>query len=183
MPPQHAEMPVLTNRALLQVFYQPVLDLTRLEQATVVPHDLDPVETGKEDPWRWSASMPMQVQKLWSRLQEVREQVQRSPEDNSNPADPELVRGCMYLLSIMDQEALQVDRQLAMLFIRRLLGISNEDAKYAVTLYRSPSVSAAVRGVWESGEYQDALALYFKTLIGNSLDAEARRQSRAAAEN
>ena len=175
MPPKHAETPVLTNEALLRVFYQPFLDLTRLEQATVVPRYLDPDKTRDEDPWRWSAEMPMQVEKLWSSMQELREQVQRSPEKASNPADAKLVQGCMHLLSIMHQEALQVDQALAMLFIQRLLGISNEHAQYTVTFPHGASVKEQVQNAWNDGKYQEALDLYFETLIDDSLDAEKQR--------
>lgn len=173
----------LTNGALLRVFYQPFLDLTRLEQATVVPRYLGSAETRDEDPWRWSAEMPMQVEKLWSSLQDLREQVQRSPEKASNPADAKLVQGCMHLLSIMRQETLQVDQGLAMLFIQRLLGISNEHARYTVTFPHGASVKEQVQNAWNSGNYQEALDLYFETLIHESLDAEKQQQRTAVVGN
>ena len=73
------ELPKLTNHELLTVFYTHVLELTRLLQASQVPQDLDPVEIARsEDRWSWSASLPMQVEKLWADLQSVRKQVARA---------------------------------------------------------------------------------------------------------
>ena len=66
-------LPRLTNQGLLKVFYAHVLELARLVQASEVPLDLDPAHIARgEDRWSWSASLPMQVEKLWSDLQAVR---------------------------------------------------------------------------------------------------------------
>ena len=77
-------VPKLTNHELLTVFYTHVLELTRLLQASQVPQDLDPVEIARsEDRWSWSASLPMQIEKLWADLQAVRKQVARALDWNA----------------------------------------------------------------------------------------------------
>ena len=188
-------VPKLTNHELLTVFYTHVLELTRLLQASQVPQDLDPVEIARsEDRWSWSASLPMQVEKLWADLQAVRKQVARALAANARaaakrakgreakdvrdegvqPADEHLVEGCMHLYDTMDAVVQHVTPHLAGMFVFRLLEIADhlpEDFVQRIpVLSIKPDVSKDIRLTWKKGEYQRALATYFQVQIREELD-------------
>ena len=188
-------VPKLTNHELLTVFYTHVLELTRLLQASQVPQDLDPVEIARsEDRWSWSASLPMQIEKLWADLQAVRKQVARALAANARaaakrakgreakdvrdegvqPADEHLVEGCMHLYDTMDAVVQHVTPHLAGMFVFRLLEIADhlpEDFVQRIpVLSIKPDVSKDIRLTWKKGEYQRALATYFRVQIREELD-------------
>ena len=190
------ELPKLTNHELLTVFYTHVLELARLLQASQVPQDLDPVEIARsEDRWSWSASLPMQVEKLWADLQAVRKQVARALAANARAeaeraagreaedvrdeggqlADQDLVRGCMHLYDTMDAVVQHVTPHLAGMFVFRLLEIADHlDENFVQripVLSSREEVANNIRLTWKSGEYQHALATYFKIQITEELDA------------
>ena len=170
--PQNAyatRTPRLSKRGVLAVFYGPVLDLARLQQATDVPQDLDPVELARgEDRWRWSVSPPMQVLKLWADLQALRKEVQGAAAHASQPADPDLVRGCMHLYHTMDDAVLHVSPQLASWFVRRLL-VSEERLEDSRVLSVKIEVANRIEELWQRGDYRSSLALCFKTQIRHGL--------------
>lgn len=217
-PNEYLVRPRLTKRGLLTVFYAHVLDLARLMQASVVPQDLDPVEIARsEDRWSWSVSLPMQVEKLWADLQEVRKQVARAldwnararqaralaakdrveraralgrspenvreedewpadvPDEGVQPADKDLVKGCMYLYNTMDVVVRYVTQELAKNFVLRLLEIARALPQAWVeknrVLSRSPDVVRNIRQSYDLGEYQQALATYFQAQIREELEA------------
>lgn len=188
-------VPKLTNHELLTVFYTHVLELTRLLQASQVPQDLDPVEIARsEDRWSWSASLPMQIEKLWADLQAVRKQVARAlaanaraaaerakgkdakdvPSEGAQPADEHLVEGCMHLYDTMDAVVQHVTPHLAGMFVFRLLEIADhlpEDFVQRIpVLSIKQDVSKDIRLTWKKGEYQRALATYFRVQIREELD-------------
>jgi hypothetical protein len=176
--------PGLTKDGLLAVFYTPVLELARLMQATAVPQDLDPVELARrtgEDRWYWSASLPMQVEKLWADLQAVRKQLQRAmrgePDERARkrlraqPADADLVRGCMHLYSTLDVVVLHVTPQLAACFLNRQVVFADRLPSTYHVLSRDPVVAENIRRMWQAGAYQRALAMYFRAQITEKLDA------------
>lgn len=161
--------PRLSQRGLLAVFYGPVLDLARLQQATDVPQDLDPVELARgEDRWRWSVSPPMQVLKLWADLQALRKEAQGAAAHASQPADADLVRGCMHLYHTMDDAVLHVSPQLASWFVRRLL-VSEERLEDSRVLSANSDVADKIEQLWQRGEFRRALALHFTTQIRHRL--------------
>ena len=193
-------VPKLTNHELLTVFYTHVLDLTRLLQASQVPQDLDPVEIARsEDRWSWSASLPMQIEKLWADLQAVRKQVARAlavnaraaakrakggdakdvTDEGVQPADEHLVEGCMHLYDTMDAVVQHVTPHLAGMFVFRKLEIADHLSKNYLSedfVQRIPvrsikqDVSKDIRLTWKKGEYQRALATYFRVQIREELD-------------
>ena len=190
------ELPKLTNHALLTVFYTHVLELARLLQASQVPQDLDPVEIARsEDRWSWSASLPMQVEKLWADLQAVRKQVAPSlaanaraateraegkdakdvPSEGNQMADKHLVEGCMHLYDTMDAVVQHVTPHLAGMFVFRLVEIADHLPENFVqripVLSSNPDVAKNLRLTWKKGEYQNALATYFRVQIREELDA------------
>ena len=192
---QRPELPKLTNHELLTVFYTHVLELTRLLQASQVPQDLDPMEIARsEDRWGWSASLPMQIEKLWADLQAVRKQVARAlaanaraaakrakgkdakdvPSEGNQMADKHLVEGCMHLYDTMDAVVQHVTPHLAGMFVFRLLEIADhlpEDFVQRIpVLSIKPDVSKDIRLTWKKGEYQRALATYFRVQIREELD-------------
>jgi len=213
-PNEYLVQPRLTKRKLLTVFYTHVFDLARLMQASVVPQDLDPEERG-EDRWSWSASLPMQVEKLWADLQAVRKQVAASldwnaragharalaaqerraravgnaenvreedvceewpadvADEGAQPADKHLVAGCMHLYSTIDELVRYVTPQLARNFVLRLLEIAralpHEWAESRRVLSRNPDVVRSIRQSYDLGEYQHALATYFRAQISEEL--------------
>ena len=188
-------VPKLTNHELLTVFYTHVLDLTRLLQASQVPQDLDPVEIARsEDRWSWSASLPMQIEKLWADLQAVRKQVARAlaanaraaakrakgkdakdvPSEGNQMADKHLVEGCMHLYDTMDAVVQHVTPHLAGMFVFRLLEIADHLDEHFVqripVLSSNPDVAKDIRLTWKEGEYQRALATYFRVQIREELE-------------
>jgi hypothetical protein len=188
--------PRLTNQGLLKVFYAHVLELARLVQATEVPLDLDPANIARgEDRWSWSVSLPMQVEKLWADLQAVRKQVARAlaanaraqaeraqgrqaadvRDEGAQPADRDLVKGCMHLYYTMDAVVRHVAPQLAASFVDRLLEIADRlPARFGVrfgVLSRRPAMAAEIRLAWRAGEYHRALATYLKAQISEELAA------------
>lgn len=190
------ELPKLTNHELLTVFYTHVLELARLLQASQVPQDLDPVEIARsEDRWSWSASLPMQVEKLWADLQAVRKQVAPSlaanaraeaeraegkdakdvPSEGKQMADKHLVEGCMHLYDTMDAVVQHVTPHLAGMFVFRLVEIADHLPENFVqripVLSSNPDVAKNIRLTWKKGEYQNALATYFRVQIREELDA------------
>jgi hypothetical protein len=197
------ELPKLTNHALLTVFYTHVLELARLLQASQVPQDLDPVEIARsEDRWGWSASLLMQVEKLWADLQAVRKQVAPSlaanaraaaerakgkdakdvPSEGAQPADEHLVEGCMHLYYTIDAVVQHVTQHLAGMFVFRLLEIADhlsenylsEDFVQRIpVLSIKPDVSKDIRLTWKKGDHQRALATYFRVQIREELDLHA----------
>ena len=192
---QRPELPKLTNHELLTVFYTHVLELTRLLQASQVPQDLDPVEIARsEDRWSWSASLPMQIEKLWADLQAVRKQVARALAANARaaakrakgreakdvrdegvqPADKHLVEGCMHLYDTMDAVVQHVTPHLAGMFVFRLLEKADHLPPGFVqripVLSIKPDVSEDIRLTWKKGEYQRALATYFRVQIREELE-------------
>jgi hypothetical protein len=183
--------PGLTKDGLLAVFYTPVLELARLMQATAVPQDLDPVELARrtgEDRWYWSVALPMQIEKLWADLQAVRKQLQRDmrgePDERARmrlraqPADADLLRGCMHLYSTMDAVVVHVTPQLAAWFVNRQLVFADRlPSEYRVLAY-DPVVASNIRRMWQAGAYQRALALYFKAQITEKLGVLGFRRSR-----
>ena len=161
--------PRLSKRGVLAVFYGPVLDLARLQQATDVPQDLDPVELARgEDRWRWSVSPPMQVLKLWADLQALRKEAQGAAAHASQPADADLVRGCMHLYHTMDDAVLHVSPQLASWFVRRLL-VSEERLEDSRVLSANSDVADRIDRLWQRGEFRRSLALHFTTQIRHRL--------------
>jgi hypothetical protein len=215
-PNEYLVQPRLTKRELLAVFYTHVFELARLMQASVVPQDLDPVEIARsEDRWSWSVSLPMQVEKLWADLQEVRKQVARAldwnararqaralaakdrveraralgrspenvreedewpadvPDEGAQPADKDLVKGCMHLYSTMDVVVRYVTPQLAQNFVLRLLEIEKtlpqDWADKNPVLSRSPDVAMMIRLAYNGGQYQHALSMYFQAQIRDEL--------------
>jgi len=189
-------VPKLTNHELLTVFYTHVLELTRLLQASQVPQDLDPVEIARsEDRWSWSASLPMQIEKLWADLQAVRKQVARAlaanaraaaerakgreakdvRDEGAQPADEHLVEGCMHLYDTMDAVVQHVTPHLAGMFVFRLLEKADHLPPGFVqripVLSRRPDVAVYIRRAWKIGAYQHALAKYFKAQIAEELQA------------
>ena len=197
---EYLVQPRLTLDGLLAAFYEPVLELARLMQATQVPHDLDPTEIARSkalgaDRWRWSVSLPMQVEKLWARLQAVREQLQRAleraPDEQARrrlraqPADADLVRGCMHLRTNLENFVLHVSPQLAGWFVHRQLvfvenlqrqgqgRMSHQRQLPSLPAHSVLSDDAAVaqriRKAWELGAFQHALALYFRAQITDAL--------------
>jgi hypothetical protein len=217
-PNEYLILPRLTNTGLLKVFYAHVLELARLVQASEVPRDLDPANIARgEDPWRWSVSLPMQVEKLWADLQAVRKQVARAlawnararyaralaakdraeraraggrqPEyvreedewpadvrdEGAQPADKDLLKGCMHLYHIMDAVVLFVTPELAKNFVLRLLEIAKtlpaDLADKIPVLSRRPDVAGSISQAWQDGQYPRALAMYFKAQIRDELDA------------
>ena len=192
------ELPKLTNHELLTVFYTHVLELARLLQASQVPQDLDPVEIARsEDRWSWSTSLPMQVEKLWADLQGVRKQVARAlawnaraaakrakgkhakdvPSEGVKPADEHLVEGCMHLYYTMDNVVQHVTPHLAGMFVFRLLEIADHLEEHFVqripVLSSREEVAKNIRLTWKKGEYQRALATYFRVQIREELDLHA----------
>lgn len=214
---RRSRLPIFTNHELLTVFYTHVLELTRLLQASQVPQDLDPVEIARsEDRWSWSASLPMQVEKLWADLQAVRKQVARAldwnaragharalaakdrveraralnrspenvrkedewpadvPDEGAQPADEHLVEGCMHLYYTMDDVVQHVTPHLAAMFVFRLLEIADHLEEHFVqripVLSSREEVAKNIRLTWKKGEYQRALAIYFKIQITEELD-------------
>jgi hypothetical protein len=178
----------------LKVFYAHVLELARLVQASEVPLDLDPVEIARsEDRWSWSVSLPMQVEKLWADLQAVRKQVARAAnaraaaeraegrqaadvrDEGAQPADKDLVRGCMHLYYTMDAVVQHVTPHLAGMFVFRLLEIADhlppDFVQRIPVLSSNPAVAENIRLTWKKGEYQRALATYFQVQISEELDA------------
>jgi hypothetical protein len=182
--------PRLTQDGLLAVFYTPVLELARLMQATAVPQDLDPLELARrtgEDRWYWSASLPMQVEKLWADLQAVRTRLQRDlarerdddarKRRRAQPADADLVRGCMHLYNTLDSVVRHVTPQLAAWFVNRQVVFADRlPSKYRV-LSGDPVVADNIRRAWEAGAFQRALALYFRAQITEALDARGVRRA------
>jgi hypothetical protein len=189
-------LPRLTNQGLLKVFYAHVLELARLLQASEVPHDLDPVEIARsEDRWSWSVSLPMQVEKLWADLQAVRKQVARAlaanaraqaeraqgrqaadvRDEGAQPADKDLVQGCMHLYYTMEAVVQHVTPHLAGMFVFRLLEIADHLPPGFVqripVLSRDAEVATNIRRAWQTGAYQHALAKYFKAQIAEELHA------------
>jgi hypothetical protein len=189
-------VPKLTKHELLTVFYTHVLELTRLLQASQVPQDLDPVEIARsEDRWSWSASLPMQIEKLWADLQAVRKQVARAlaanaraaatrakgredkdvRDEGAQPADEHLVEGCMHLYDTMDAVVQHVTPHLAGMFVFRLLEKADHLPPGFVqripVLSRRPDVAVYIRRAWKIGAYQHALAKYFKAQIAEELQA------------
>jgi len=175
----------LTNNELLTVFYAHVLELARLLQASAVTHDLDPAEIARsEDRWSWSVPLPMQVEKLWAELQAVRKQVARAraararaargSDEGAQPADADLVEGCMHLYHTVDAVVRHVEPQLAGWFVFRLLEIADHQPANFVqripVLSRSAAVATAIRRAWKTGAYQDALAMYFTAQIREELE-------------
>jgi len=196
-------VPKLTNHELLTVFYAHVLELTRLLQASQVPHDLDPVEIARsEDRWSWSASLPMQIEKLWADLQAVRKQVapllaanaraaaERAegkdakdvPSEGNQMADEHLVEGCMHLYDTMDAVVQHVTPHLAGMFIFRLLEIADHLPENFVqripVLSRDVEVATNIRRAWQAGAYQRALATYFKAQIWEELHLRVPQRAR-----
>ena len=185
---EYLVQPRLTLDGLLAAFYEPVLELTRLMQATQVPHDLDPTEIARsQDRWRWSVSLPMQVEKLWARLQAVREQLQRAlaraPDEQARsrlraqPADADLVGGCMHLRTNLENYVLHVTPQLAGWFVhRQLVFVENLQRQRPVpslpahsVLSDDAAVAQRIRKAWELGAFQHALAIYFRAQITDAL--------------
>lgn len=189
-------LPRLTNQELLTVFYTHVLELTRLLQASQVPQDLDPVEIARsEDRWSWSASLPMQVEKLWADLQAVRKRVAPSlaanaraaaeraegkdakdvPSSGNQQADKHLVEGCMHLYDTMDAVVQHVTPHLAGMFVFRLVEIADhldeEFVQRIPVLSSNKEVAKNIRLTWKKGEYQKALATYFRVQIKEELNA------------
>jgi hypothetical protein len=189
-------LPRLTNQELLTVFYTHVLELTRLLQASQVPQDLDPVEIARsEDRWSWSASLPMQVEKLWADLQAVRKRVAPSlaanaraaaeraegkdakdvPSSGNQQADKHLVEGCMHLYDTMDAVVQYVTPHLAGMFVFRLVEIADhldeEFVQRIPVLSSNKEVAKNIRLTWKKGEYQKALATYFRVQIKEELNA------------
>jgi len=167
--------PRLTQRELLTVFYAHILNLARLLQASTVTHDLDPAEIARsEDRWSWSVSLPMQVEKLWADLQAVRKQVARGKDKGAQPADADLVEGCMHLYHTMDAVVRYVEPELANWFVFRLLEIADHQQANFVrripVLSGNKAVAADIRRVWKKGAYQYALAMYFTTQITEELE-------------
>jgi hypothetical protein len=185
-----------TNHELLTVFYTHVLELTRLLQASQVPQDLDPVEIARsEDRWSWSASLPMQVEKLWADLQAVRKRVAPSlaanaraaaeraegkdakdvPSSGNQEADKHLVEGCMHLYDTMDAVVQHVTPHLAGMFVFRLVEIADhldeEFVQRIPVLSRDAEVATNIRRAWQAGAYQRALAKYFTAQIAEELHA------------
>lgn len=97
------------------------------------------------------------------------------PDEGAQPADKDLVKGCMHLYNTMDVLVRYVTPELAKNFILRLLEIARGLPQWWVeknrVLSRRPSVAASIREVYNRGQYQDALAMYFKTRIGEELYA------------
>ena len=178
---QQPRLTRLTNHELLTVFYAHVLELARLMQASEVPQDLDPVEIARsEDRWSWSVSLPMQVEKLWADLQAVRKQVARAlaanaRDEGAQPADKDLVKGCMHLYYTMQAVVQHVTPHLAGMFVFRLLEIADHLPENFVqkipVLSSNPAVAENIRLTWKKGEYQRALATYFQVQISEELDA------------
>ena len=189
---QYLVQPRLTLDGLLAAFYTPVLELARLMQATAVPEDLDPAEIARseahgEDRWRWSASLPMQVEKLWANLQAVRKQLQRAlertPDEQARrrlraqPADADLVGGCMHLRRNLEYFVQHVTPQLAGWFVhRQLVFVENLQRQRPVptlpahsVLSDDAAVAQRIRKAWELGAFQHALALYFRAQITDAL--------------
>ena len=180
LPNKYLVTPRLTQRELLTVFYAHVLELARLLQASAVTHDLDPAEIARsEDRWSWSVPLPMQVEKLWAELQAVRKQVARAraargSDEGAQPADADLVEGCMHLYHTVDAVVRHVEPQLAGWFVFRLLEIADHQPANFVqripVLSRSAAVATAIRRAWKTGAYQDALAMYFTAQIREELE-------------
>lgn len=193
----------LTNHELLTVFYAHVLELARLVQASEVPQDLDPVEIARSgDRWSWSVSLPMQVEKLWADLQAVRKQVARALAANARaaaeraegreaedvrdegvqPADEDLVQGCMHLYYTMDVVVRHVTPQLAGRFVFRLLEIADhlppDFVQRIPVLSRNAEVATNIRRAWQAGAYQRALATYLKAQIWEELHPRVPQRAR-----
>jgi len=97
------------------------------------------------------------------------------PDEGAQPADKDLVKGCMHLYSTMDVVVRYVTPQLAQNFILRLLGITRALPKDWVDRIRvlsdNPDVVRNIRKSYIIGDYQQALATYFKAQIGEELHA------------
>jgi hypothetical protein len=182
--------PRLTQDGLLAAFYTPVLELTQLMQATAVPQALDPVEMARrtgEDRWLWSVALPMQVEKLWADLQAVRTRLQRDlarerdddarKRQRAQPADADLVRGCMHLYHTLDSVVRHVTPQLAAWFVHHQFNFADTAPQYRV-LSDDAAVAHYIRRAWEAGAYQRALALYFSAQITDALAARGVRRAR-----
>jgi hypothetical protein len=156
--------------------------------------NIQPVEIAhSEDRWSWSVSLQMQVEKLWGDLQAVRKQVTRAMAANARagaeraegreaedvrdegvqPADEDLVQGCMHLYYTMDTVVRHVTPQLAGRFVFRLLEIADhlptDFVQRIPVLSRHAEVATNIRRTWQAGAYQCPLATYFKAQIWEEL--------------
>ena len=96
-------------------------------------------------------------------------------DEGVQPADEHLVEGCMHLYDTMDAVVQHVTPHLAGMFVFRLLEIADhlpEDFVQRIpVLSYNPDVSKDIRLTWKKGEYQKALATYFRVQIKEELNA------------
>ncbi len=96
-------------------------------------------------------------------------------DEGAQPADKDLVRGCMHLYYTMDAVVQHVTPHLAGMFVFRLLEIADHLPENFVqripVLSSKPEVAKNIRLTWKKGEYQRALATYFQVQITEELDA------------
>lgn len=97
------------------------------------------------------------------------------PDEGAQPADKDLVKGCMHLYNTMDVLVRYVTPELAKNFILRLLEIARGLPQWWVennrVLSRSPDVVRDIKQSFDLEEYHLALATYFKAQIGEKLHA------------
>jgi hypothetical protein len=97
------------------------------------------------------------------------------PSSGNQEADKHLVEGCMHLYDTMDAVVQHVTPHLAGMFVFRLVEIADhldeEFVQRIPVLSSNKEVAKNIRLTWKKGEYQKALAMYFRVQIKEELNA------------
>jgi hypothetical protein len=103
-------------------------------------------------------------------------------DEGAQPADKDLVQGCMHLYYTMEAVVQHVTPHLAGMFVFRLLEIADHLPPGFVqripVLSRDAEVATNIRRAWQAGAYQRALATYLKAQIWEELHPRVPQRAR-----
>lgn len=160
--------PRVSVEQLLCAFYNPVLELARLAQASAVEASLDAAADRAEgrDRWRLCCELPTLLEKLWADLYELRRGVPAA-ERRRVAAPAALVEGCLHVHARLGEAVAVVSQALAVRFVGRLVAL---DAGA-----RDAGARDAVAALWARGDARGALAQYLAGQMREGWAAGARQ--------
>jgi hypothetical protein len=180
--------PRVSVEQLLCAFYNPVLELARLAQASAVEASLDAAADRAEgrDRWRLCCELPTLLEKLWADLYELRRGVPAA-ERRRVAAPAALVEGCLHVHARLGEAVAVVSQALAVRFVGRLVALDAgargagardagaRDAGARDAGARDAGARDAVAALWARGDARGALAQYLAGQMREGWAAGARQ--------